>query len=166
MHSRTPAWTGARASPTFSPPLRAQASPAPTQIAFPSLSQNGTAPHDRVLQSLAGLTVSPDLPVLIDADYIAQGTTVTLITKTAQRYEGVVVATTGEGDTTGVTLKDAKELTAPGAPLKDTLFIATTNIDTWASGPADAKPPAANGNSNGDCKALFLLLCIQQLTAP
>jgi hypothetical protein len=31
----------------------------------------------------------------------------------------------------GVTLKDVKELSNPSAPLKDLLFIATTNIDGW-----------------------------------
>lgn len=44
----------------------------------------------------------------------------------------------------GVTLKDVKDITTPGAPLKDSLFIASTNIDTWSSGPADSKP---NGES-------------------
>lgn len=80
-------------------------------------------------------------------DIRSQGTTVTLLTKTAQRYEGVVGSTSGEGDTTGVTLKDVKEITNPGGPLKDSLFIASTNIDTWSSGPADAKP------SNGDSES-------------
>jgi hypothetical protein len=80
-------------------------------------------PQDRVLQSLSGLT----------------GTTITLSTKSSQRYEGVVSSTNSEGDTTGVTLKDVKELTNPGAPLKEQLFIASTNIDNWSSGPADAK---------------------------
>lgn len=46
----------------------------------------------------------------------------------------------------GVTLKDVKEISTPGAPLKDSLFIALTNIDNWTSGPADSKP------TNGDCK--------------
>lgn len=67
-------------------------------------------------------------------------------TKTAQRYEGVVSSTTTEGDTVGVTLKDVKEISKPGAPLKELLFIASTNIETWQSGPADAKAP------NGDCE--------------
>ncbi|KAG5734677.1 hypothetical protein E4T56_gene18681, partial [Termitomyces sp. T112] len=80
-------------------------------------------PHDRVLQSLAGLT----------------GTTVTIATKTALRYEGVVVSTSAEGDTTGVTLRDATDLSAPAAPRKDQLFIAATNIDSWSSGPAAAR---------------------------
>ncbi|KAF8896389.1 hypothetical protein BD779DRAFT_1495640 [Infundibulicybe gibba] len=135
---RTQAWsTGARASPTFSPannpPRMANPPPQASQIPFPPLAQtNGTRSdpaHDRIMQSLSGLT----------------GTTVTLTTKTAQRYEGVVGSTSGEGDTTGVTLKDAKDLTNPGAPLRDQLFIAATNIDKWSSGPADAKPP--NGDS-------------------
>lgn len=58
-----------------------------------------------------------------------------------QCYEGVVLSTNGSGDTTGVTLKDVKDLSNPGTPLKDTFFIASTNIDSWASGPADAKIP-------------------------
>ncbi|KAG5644389.1 hypothetical protein DXG03_008617 [Asterophora parasitica] len=131
---RVPAWTGARASPTYTPPPnappRAQGAVSPASATFPP--QNGSRPdaaQDRVLQSLSGLT----------------GTTVTVSTKTAQRYEGVVASTSAEGDTTGVTLKDVKEISAPGAPLKDQLFIASTNIDTWTSGPADAKLP--NGDS-------------------
>lgn len=75
-----------------------------------------------------------------------QGTTITLMTKTAQRYEGVIFSTSPEGNTAGVTLKDVKEITNPGTPLKEQLFIASTNIDQWTSGPADAKVP------NGDCK--------------
>jgi hypothetical protein len=31
----------------------------------------------------------------------------------------------------GVTLKDVKELSNPSSPLKDQLFIASTNIDRW-----------------------------------
>jgi hypothetical protein len=31
----------------------------------------------------------------------------------------------------GVTLKDVKELSNPSAPLKDQLFITSTNIDRW-----------------------------------
>ncbi|KAJ7274423.1 hypothetical protein B0H12DRAFT_1228157 [Mycena haematopus] len=130
---RQPAWTGARASPTFSP---ANTPPNPSQAApasFPPLAgangANGASAQDKVLQSLAGLT----------------GTTITLLTKTAQRYEGVIASTSGEGDTPGVSLRDVKEITNPGGPLKDQLFIASTNIDTWASGPADAKIP--NGDS-------------------
>ncbi|KAG6908340.1 hypothetical protein DXG01_005251 [Tephrocybe rancida] len=134
---RLNAWAGgARASPTFTPPPtnppRAQANTSPAQGNFPPLAQTNGArdpAQERVLQSLSGLT----------------GTTVTVSTKTSQRYEGVIVSTSGEGDTTGVTLKDVKEISNPGAPLKDQFFIASTNIDTWSSGPADAKPP--NGNT-------------------
>ncbi|KAI0784608.1 hypothetical protein C8Q75DRAFT_724367 [Abortiporus biennis] len=144
---RRNAWQGPRASPTFSPgtpnsrlPNGSQpAAAAATPSAFPPLAQtqlNGTAPRtdrpqDRVLQQLSGLT----------------GTTITLSTKTNQRYEGVIASTSGEGDTTGVSLKDVKELTQPGAPLKDQLFIAATNIDTWASGPADAKASTNGADS-------------------
>jgi len=62
------------------------------------------------------------------------------------KYEGVIGSTGGEGDTTGVTLKDVKEISVPGAPLKDSIFIASADIGTWASGPADAKAV------NGDCE--------------
>ncbi|KAJ7650284.1 hypothetical protein FB45DRAFT_887476 [Roridomyces roridus] len=123
---RQQAWTGARASPTFS----ASSSPQPTAppTTFPPLaSTNGV--NGTLLQSLAGLT----------------GTTITLSTKTSLRYEGVIASTSAEGDTTGVTLRDVKDIANPGGPLKDTLFIASTNIDTWTSGPADAKVP--NGDS-------------------
>ncbi|KZT20164.1 hypothetical protein NEOLEDRAFT_1141136 [Neolentinus lepideus HHB14362 ss-1] len=135
---RPSAWgQGGRASPAFSPasnPVRLPTSP--QGGAFPPLTQpNGTrtpdAAGDRVLQALSGLT----------------GTTITLMTKTAQRYEGTIASTNGEGDTTGVTLKDVKEVSSSGAPLKDRLFIASTNIDTWTSGPADSRP--TNG-ANGD----------------
>jgi PAB1-binding protein PBP1 len=100
--------------------------------AFPPLTQpNGSRPSDaeRIIQALTGLI----------------GTTVTVSTKTSQRYEGVVMSTVSEGDTTGVTLKDVKEISSPGAPLKDQMFIASTNIELWSSGPADAR--ALNGDS-------------------
>ncbi|THH33185.1 hypothetical protein EUX98_g967 [Antrodiella citrinella] len=132
---RAPAWGGSRASPTFSPGVtnaRLPNPPAPASPgAFPPLApQNGAPrPQDRLLQQLSGLT----------------GTTITLSTKTGQRYEGVVASTGGEGDTTGVTLKDVKELTAPGAPLKETYFVASTNIDTWSCRAADAKAPNGDG---------------------
>ena len=45
-----------------------------------------------------------------------------------------------------MTLKDVKEISLSGAPLKDSMFIPSTSIDTWASGPADAKAV------NGDCE--------------
>lgn len=134
---RMQAWTGSRASLTFSPgmnPARLSNGPQAQKDsgAFPPLSQsNGNRPSDaeRTLQALTGLI----------------GTTVTLSTKTSQRYEGVVASTGGEGDTTGITLKDVKEISSPGSPLKDQIFIASTNIDVWSSGPADAK--ALNGDS-------------------
>ncbi|KAF7799771.1 hypothetical protein EIP86_011013 [Pleurotus ostreatoroseus] len=132
---RPSAWNGARASPTFSPGLPNARLPGgaqqPASGGFPPLAQPNGAPRvqDRVLQQLSGLT----------------GTTITLTTKTGQRYEGVIGSTGGEGDTQGVTLKDAKDITAPGQPLKDQLFIATTNIDTWSSGPAGSQAP--NGDS-------------------
>jgi PAB1-binding protein PBP1 len=82
-----------------------------------------------LLQTLAGLT----------------GTTVTLTTKPGKRYEGVITSTAGERNTLGLTLRDVKELSALGAPLKDHFFIPATDIDTWTSGPADVKVP--NGDS-------------------
>ena len=45
-------------------------------------------------------------------------------------------------------MKDVKDISSPGQPLKEHLFIAATNIDKWNSGPADAKAP------NGDCESL------------
>ncbi|EKM58280.1 uncharacterized protein PHACADRAFT_252488 [Phanerochaete carnosa HHB-10118-sp] len=135
---RPSAWTGARGSPTFSPGMPNTRLPAgqqtPSNGPFPPPgNQNGAPrtdrPQDRVLQQLSGLT----------------GTTVTLSTKIGQRYEGVIGSTSGEGDTQGVTLKDVKEILNPGQPLKESLFIASTNIDTWSSGPADAK--LTNGDS-------------------
>lgn len=128
------AWTGARSSPTFSPPNSSTPRPAqPNQNSFPPLGQsNGTridSTQDRLLQSLSGLT----------------GTTVTLSVKEGQRYEGVISSTSSDGDAPGVTLKDVKEISTPGAPLKDQFFIPAANIDTWASGPADAK--LTNGDS-------------------
>ncbi|OBZ72487.1 Uncharacterized protein C21B10.03c [Grifola frondosa] len=135
---RAPAWTGARASPTFSPATPNVRVPNGSQPAsagaFPPLAQtNGVRStdnsHERILQQLSGLT----------------GTTVTVSTKTNQRYEGVVASTGTEGDTTGVTLKDVRDISIPGAPIRDQVFIAATNIDQWSSGPADAKAP--NGDS-------------------
>ncbi|KAG7089569.1 hypothetical protein E1B28_011239 [Marasmius oreades] len=137
---RPPAWSGTRGSPTFSPanPPRptTNSSNVPNQsavaVSSPLAQTNGTRsdnPSDRVIQALSGLT----------------GTTITLLTKTGQRYEGVILSTNNEGDTTGVTLKDVKEISITGSPLKDQLFITSTNIDTWQSGPADAK--LTNGDS-------------------
>lgn len=44
-----------------------------------------------------------------------------------------------------MTLKDVKEISNPGAPLKEQQFIAVTNIQEWSSGPADAKVPNGAG---------------------
>ncbi|KIP05849.1 hypothetical protein PHLGIDRAFT_30736 [Phlebiopsis gigantea 11061_1 CR5-6] len=135
---RPTAWSGARGSPTFSPAIPNARLPGgpqtPSGGSFPPLGNtNGVPrqdrPQDRVLQQIKGLT----------------GTTITLSTKAGQRYEGVVGPTGSEGDTSGVMLKDAKELSAPGQPLKESLFVAAANIDAWSSGPADAK--LTNGDS-------------------
>ncbi|KAI0749362.1 LsmAD domain-containing protein [Daedaleopsis nitida] len=135
--ARRPAWTGPRASPTFSPgPANARLPNGNQQgpsSAFPPLANGAPRPnsasadptHARILAQISGLT----------------GTTVTISTKTNMRFEGVVLSTNAEGDTTGVTLKDVKEVTNPGAPLRETFFIAATNIHEWSSGPADAKIP-------------------------
>ena len=59
--SRTPAWTGARGSPTTASPRQNPTQAPPIQNSFPPLAQiNGARPdnpRDRVLQSLYGLTV-------------------------------------------------------------------------------------------------------------
>ncbi|KAI0787704.1 hypothetical protein C8Q74DRAFT_1366536 [Fomes fomentarius] len=134
--ARRPAWTGPRASPTFSPaPANARlpnGNQQPPSGAFPPLANGARAnpsipdpSHARILAQISGLT----------------GTTVTISTKTNSRLEGVVLSTNAEGDTTGVTLKDVKEVSNPGAPLRETFFIAATNIQDWSSGPADAKIP-------------------------
>ncbi|KAI0028781.1 LsmAD domain-containing protein, partial [Vararia minispora EC-137] len=134
---RAPAWgTGSRSSLTYSPgppPARPPTAPTPPQQGpFPPLAPAAApapaVPQDKVLQALTGLI----------------GTTITLSTKTAQRYEGSVASTQGEGDTRGVTLRDVREISAPDAPTKDQVFIASTNITDWASGPAGA------GTVNGD----------------
>ncbi|KAI0833465.1 LsmAD domain-containing protein [Trametes gibbosa] len=127
---RAPAW-GGRPAPTFSPgPANARLPNGNQQPAgaFPPL--NGARPADNsplnmILQKISGLT----------------GTTVTIMTKTNVRLEGVVSSTNAEGDTQGVTLKDVKEISNPGAPLKEQFFVAVTNIQEWSSGPADAKVP-------------------------
>ena len=97
-----------------------------------------------------------------------KGTIVTLVTKTAKRYEGVIVSTTeSEGDTTGVTLRDVKELTAPGTPVKGQLFIASTNIESWSPVPANFNGSGqgpANGNSRVDVKERALLQTLAGLT--
>jgi hypothetical protein len=54
-----------------------------------------------------------------------------------------------------VTLRDAREISNPGAPLKDSIFIATTNIESYTTGPAESK------SSNGDCE--LLACCFQCL---
>ncbi|KAI0635916.1 hypothetical protein C8Q77DRAFT_1155659 [Trametes polyzona] len=145
---RPPAW-GSRQSPSFSPgPANARLPNGNQQPAgaFPPL--NGArpadnSPHTRILQQISGLT----------------GTTVTISTKTNQRFEGVVASTSGEGDTQGVTLKDVKEISSPGSPLKEQHFIAVTNIQEWQSGPADAKVPNGADSFKTDTD-------ISQKTAP
>ncbi|KAG6908560.1 hypothetical protein DXG01_004193 [Tephrocybe rancida] len=77
----------------------------------------------------------------------AMGMMVTISTKTSLRYEGIIASTNGEGDTTGVTLKDVKEISNPGAPLEDQVFIASTNIDSWSHGANGSRSPAAVADS-------------------
>ncbi|THV07420.1 hypothetical protein K435DRAFT_772738 [Dendrothele bispora CBS 962.96] len=122
---RTPAWSsGARSSPTFSPTSSSPrpSNSGPTHSSSP-LSNGTRSDASNTLGALNGLI----------------GVTVTISTKTSQRFEGVVASTNAEGDTTGVTLRDVKDISNPGAPLKDQYFIAATNIENWQSGPADAK---------------------------
>ncbi|KAH8994929.1 hypothetical protein EDB92DRAFT_1795000 [Lactarius akahatsu] len=136
---RQSAWGGARSSPSFSPSpnnARLPNGPPPTTstqaASFPPLGPATPTPrqdHKVVLQNLASLA----------------GTTITLTSKAGKRYEGVITSTAGERNTLGLTLRDVKELSAPGAPLKDHFFIPATDIDTWSSGPADVKAP--NGDS-------------------
>ncbi|KAN0120664.1 pab1 binding protein [Russula decolorans] len=157
---RQPAWGGARSSPSFSPsPNNARLPngppPATSQaVSFPPLGPSTPTPrqdHKVILQNLGGLT----------------GTTITLLTKTAKRYEGVIVSTESEGDTTGVTLRDAKELTAPGAPAKSQFFIASTNIDSWSPVPANSNtsaPTPLTTNSRADAKEKTLLQTLAGLT--
>ena len=66
------------------------------------------------------------------------------------------------GGTTGVTLKDVKEISKPGVPLKDSFFIASTNIENWRPGPADAKLPSGDcesSNTNSVCVITPKLIC-------
>lgn len=103
--------------------------------------------------------------------FAQKGTIVTLVTKTAKRYEGVISSTTdNEGDTTGVTLRDVKELTtpgAPGAPVKGQLFIASTNIESWSPVPANTNGSGqgpSSSNSRVDVKERALLQTLAGLT--
>jgi hypothetical protein len=74
--SRTPAWTGARGSPTYSPstasPRQHPTQAPPIQNSFPPLAQiNGARPdnpRDRVLQSLSGLTVCSHFSISVVAN--------------------------------------------------------------------------------------------------
>jgi hypothetical protein len=99
--------------------------------------------------------------------FAQKGTIVTLITKTAKRYEGVIASTESEGDTTGVTLRDVKELTSPGVPVKGQLFIASTNIESWSPVPANSNGSGqgpTNVNSRVDVKERALLQTLAGLT--
>ena len=66
-----------------------------------------------------------------------KGMTVTLITKTSKCYEGVIASTESEGDTTGVTLRDVKELGILNAESTlhcvDKYQILHGPIEVWAS---------------------------------
>ncbi|KAG6907410.1 hypothetical protein DXG01_009022 [Tephrocybe rancida] len=111
---------------------QAQANTSRAQGNFPPLAQtNGArdAAQERFLRQLSGLV---------------PGIMINIRTKTFQHYEGFVASTIGEGDTTGVTLKDVKQFSNQGASftLKDQLFIAFTNIQAWTP----YKEPV-NGNS-------------------
>ncbi|KAN0139031.1 hypothetical protein V8E53_003419 [Lactarius tabidus] len=158
---RQPAWGGARPPSSFSPSpnnARLPNGPPPatsTQAAsFPPLGPATPTPrqdHKTVLQNLASHA----------------GTIVTLITKTAKRYEGVIASTESEGDTTGVTLRDVKELTSPGVPVKGQLFIASTNIESWSPVPANSNGSGqgpTNVNSRVDVKERALLQTLAGLT--
>ena len=84
-----------------------------------------------------------------------------MITKSGQRLEGVVGSvsspaatspTSPSGDGEGITMKDVKDLTSAGAPLRETYFVSATNIESYTSGPADARPPVGPT----DCELSFL----------
>ncbi len=115
----------------------------------PNASSRVDGKERTLLQTLAGLTVRDILNSRFRGlDYVLktyQGTTINLTTKAGKRYEGVIASTAGERNMLGLTLRDVKELSAPGAPLKEHFFIPTTDIEVWFSGPADVKVP------NGDC---------------
>lgn len=100
--------------------------------------------------------------------FLAQkGTTITLLTKTAKRYEGIIASTENEGDTTGVTLRDMKELTAPGNLAKTQLFIASTNIESWSPVPTNSNSSGSTpltANSRADGKERVLLQTLAGLT--
>jgi|SRR6266850_1165855 len=97
-----------------------------------------------------------------------QGTSVTLLTKTSKRYEGVVASTESEGDTTGVTLRDVRELTSQGAPVvKSHLFIASTNIESWSPVPASSNTSGSSPsttNSRADSKERSMIQTLAGLT--
>jgi PAB1-binding protein PBP1 len=57
-----------------------------------------------------------------------------------------------------VTLKDVKELSNPGAPLKDQHFIASTNIESWNAGSADTRVP------NGESELHLSVIVVSVLT--
>ena len=140
------AWGGAHSSSSFSPsPNNAHLPNGPppatsSQAASFPLGPSTPTPrqdHKVILQNLASLTVC--VPYHSLAYRCPSGAYVTcskgddghLITKTSKRYEGVIASTTeSEGVTTGVTLRDVKELGAPNAPIKSPLFIASTNNES------------------------------------
>jgi hypothetical protein len=145
--SRPNAWNN-RGSGSFSPGPQAarlanNSSPAPGAAPSPApgaAPQNsGAGPNgaparapdaERILQQLAGLT----------------GTTVTVVTRAGPRWEGVVGGTQPEGDVSGLTLKDARDVNVSGAALKDRVFVPSTDLASWTSGPASSRP------ANGDCE--------------
>ena len=97
----------------------------------------------------------------------SKGTAVTLVTKTSKRYEGVIASTESEGDTTGVTLRDVKELGAPNASIKSQLFIASTNIESWSPvtvGSNTSNQPPSTTNSRADTKERTLLQTLAGVT--
>lgn len=44
-------------------------------------------------------------------------------------------------------MKDVKDLSTAGAPLRETYFVPATNIENYTSGPADARPPVGPTDS-------------------
>jgi hypothetical protein len=98
-----------------------------------------------------------------------KGTTISLLTKTSKRYEGVIALITDRRyRSTGVTLRDVKEITAPNAPVNSCryFFITSTDIESWYPLPADfnTSGPLPTMSSNMDNKERSSLLALAGLT--
>lgn len=61
-----------------------------------------------------------------------QGHTITISTKAGQKFGGIITFISSEGDLRGVSLNYVREISAPGAPFRDPIFVAWTDILSWA----------------------------------